>query len=216
MKRSRLTPEQVQVILSRYPNEKAADLARDFDVPVYIIYSAAKRYGIKKSDEFMSSPDSGRMQPGQCISPETQFKKGQQSATKGKRIEAIIKNEQKLKHWRENCLWKKGHKPYNTGKDGDVRWRSNPGYYFIRISENKWEFLHRRIWEQKHGPVPEGCNIIFIDGDRRNCNIENLRCVSNAELAEMNRHTKYPIELRRAIELNNKLKKTIKKHESAN
>lgn len=213
MRKRNLTSTQVQEILRRYPDEKAEIIARDYEISLYTIYGTAKRYGIKKSEAFKASLDSGRIKPGQCLSPATQFKKGDQPATKGKRIEAIIRHEEKLKYWRENCVWKKGHKPYNTANDGDIRWRKKPGFYFIRISENNWEFLHRHTWEKTNGQVPEGCNIIFIDGNRRNCRIENLQCVTNAELAEMNRHTKYPVELRRAIELTNKLNKIIKEHE---
>lgn len=213
MKREKnLTPAQVQEILRRYPDEKAAVIAEDYHISVSTIYSTAKRYGVKKSEAFRQSPDSGRIQPGQCLSPSTQFKPGHQAANKGAKMEARIRKKEAVEAWKANW-WRQGHKPYNTATDGEIRWRKNPGFYFIRIRENVWEFLHRHIWEGQNGPVPEGYNVIFIDGNRRNCKIENLRCISNAELAEMNRHTKYPEELRRAIELKNKLNKTIKAYE---
>lgn len=213
MKREkRLSHEQVQEILRRYKDEKAASIAKDYGVDMSLIYATAKRYKVKKSAEFMLSPDSGRLRPGQCLSPSTQFKKGDRPATKGKRLEAMFKKQNSLEAWKAN-QWKQGHKPYNTAKNGEIRWRKKPGYYFIRIAENVWEFYHRYIWEKQNGPVPDGHNIIFIDGNHHNCKIDNLRCISGAELAEMNRHTKYPVELRKAIELNNKLKKTIKKYE---
>jgi len=46
---------------------------------------------------------------------------------------------------------------------------------------------HRLIWEQTHGPVPPGCNVIFTDGDRRNFDLSNLALVTDAELLEMTR-----------------------------
>ncbi|MEA4975970.1 MAG: HNH endonuclease signature motif containing protein [Paludibacter sp.] len=205
-----LTPLEVKEIKRRYPDELAQVLADEFNVPVFRIYSVAKRYGIKKSDEFLNSTSSGRIQKGECLSPETQFQKGCPGATKGLRIEAIIKDEEKLRNWREKCLWKKGNKPYNTGKDGEIRWRKNVGYYFIRIAENNWEFLHRYIWQQKNGEIPQGFNVIFKDGNRRNCRLSNLECISDAELGERNRHTKYPLDLREAIEEKNKLNRLLK------
>lgn len=215
MRCNRLTPDQVQAIVNRYPNERSADIADFYNVPVSRIYKIAKQYNIKKSDNFLSSAASGRLQPGKCLSPGTQFKKGHQPATKGKQMHTLIKKKESIKAWKSS-MFKSGHKPYNTGKNGEIRWRNVPGYFFIRIEQNQWEFLHRHIWEEENGPVPEGCNIIFIDGNRHNCQLENLKCITNAELAEMNRYTKYPIELRKAIKLNNKLKKTIKKYESEN
>lgn len=212
--KKRLTPRMVQEIISRYPHEPTENIANDFGVSIYTVYQTAKRYQVKKSEAFLNSPASGRIQKGNQLSPATQFKKGFPGATKGLRIEAIIKSEEKLRNWRDKCLWKKGHKPHNTGTDGEIRWRNNPGYYFIRIAENNWEFLHRYIWEQEYGEISPGFNVIFKDGNHRNCKLENLECISNRELAERNRHTKYPIELMRAIEDKNRLSKLLKQIEN--
>ncbi len=206
---TRLNPSEVCEIINRYPNELAQVLADEFKVPIWNIYKLAYKYGIKKSDQFLKSESSGRIQKGKSLSPKTQFKKGCPGATKGLRIEAIIKNKEKLRNWRDKCLWKKGHKPVNTAKDGEIRWRKNVGYYFIRISENHWEFLHRHIWQEKKGEIPEGFNVVFKDGNRRNCKLSNLECISNADLVEKNRHTKYPLDLRKAIEERNKLNKIL-------
>lgn len=216
-KPNNLKPHQIQDIISRYPHEKAIDIANDYKVNIYLIYKTANRYGIKKSDEFKNSENSGRIKKGNCLSPETQYKKGHVGNTKGMRIEAIIKNEEKLRHWREQCLWKPGHKPHNTGKDGDIRFRINVGYWFIRISENNWEFYHRWLWIQKNGEIPNGYNIVFKQGfDRtQKPEIDDLECISDAELGERNRITKYPIELRNLIKTNNKLIRTINEYEKS-
>ena len=42
---------------------------------------------------------------------------------------------------------------------------------------------HRWVWEQEHGPIPEGFRVYFLDGDRRNCRIENLELVSEGVAA---------------------------------
>ena len=33
------------------------------------------------------------------------------------------------------------------------------------------------VWEETHGPVPEGYVIIFLDRNRQNVDIDNLACV---------------------------------------
>ena len=38
-----------------------------------------------------------------------------------------------------------------------------------------------------NGPVPEGKMVSFLDGNKDNCNIENLVLIDNEENLEMNR-----------------------------
>lgn len=50
------------------------------------------------------------------------------------------------------------------------------------FTENgKVVYLHRRIWEQKNGPIPEGFHIHHIDGNKENNDISNLECISKGE-----------------------------------
>ena len=59
---------------------------------------------------------------------------------------------------------------------------------FRVLSEpNKWRQKHLIIWEQHNGKVPAGQRVIFGDGDKLNCQINNLILVSAATLLELNR-----------------------------
>ncbi len=49
------------------------------------------------------------------------------------------------------------------------------------------EALHREIWKQHHGPIPEGHHIHHIDGDTGNNAIDNLECLPGAE--HLSRHS---------------------------
>ncbi|WP_161944194.1 HNH endonuclease signature motif containing protein, partial [Streptococcus suis] len=51
-----------------------------------------------------------------------------------------------------------------------------------------WERVHLQVWREHHGPVPEGCIIVFLDGDKTNVDISNLVCVTRADLAQMNKN----------------------------
>lgn len=44
-------------------------------------------------------------------------------------------------------------------------------------SDGKWLLKQRVLWEQKHGPIPEGHIICFLDGDRGNLSEDNLVCL---------------------------------------
>ena len=43
--------------------------------------------------------------------------------------------------------------------------------------------MHRYVWEQANGEVPEGYVVAFRDGNRRNCSLDNLYLLSRADNA---------------------------------
>ena len=53
---------------------------------------------------------------------------------------------------------------------------------------NTWELKHRAVWEKEYGKIPNNHIIIFLDGDKLNCSIENLMLVSRSELLILNRN----------------------------
>ena len=42
------------------------------------------------------------------------------------------------------------------------------------------------VWEQEHGPVPDGHAIVQLDGDPANCDPDNLECVPRGVLSRLN------------------------------
>jgi len=69
---------------------------------------------------------------------------------------------------------------------GEVFAVLNTGRYLCSWNKDKpIRLLHRRIWTETYGPIPEGYDIHHIDGDWRNNSIENLECVPRAEHAKM-------------------------------
>jgi hypothetical protein len=46
---------------------------------------------------------------------------------------------------------------------------------------------HHVVYEQAHGPIPDGCNIVFADGDKRNFDPDNLVAVPRATWATISR-----------------------------
>ncbi len=94
----------------------------------------------------------------------------------------------------EKTWFKNGRLPHNTKPIGYER-VSKDGYIEVKIAmrpgdtANGHNFIpkHRLIWERANGPIPAGCNIIFLDGDKRNFDLENLALVTNAENLELTR-----------------------------
>ena len=85
--------------------------------------------------------------------------------------------------------FKKGHKPVNQLPVGSIK--VNSYGYLLRKKQmegsqwERWEFLHRAIWEEHNGPIPEGMYISFKDGDNMNCDISNLMMINRPESAAM-------------------------------
>ena len=92
--------------------------------------------------------------------------------------------------------FKKGHVPANRKPLHAERTCSKDGYVLIKIAEQNpytgspTRYKHKQayIWEQIHGPVPEGMVVAFRDGDRLNIEPENLMLISQAELLRLNQH----------------------------
>ena len=56
------------------------------------------------------------------------------------------------------------------------------GIIFVKVAHpDKWRMKHHLLWEQKNGPIPKECCIIFADGDKTNFAEDNLLKVSRAE-----------------------------------
>lgn len=80
----------------------------------------------------------------------------------------------------------------------------------IKVAEpNVWEWTHRRNWIAAHGPIPKGMALVFKNGDRTNCDVNNLELVTRSELMRRNSIQRYPTEVKDAIRLLGKLKRTI-------
>lgn len=86
----------------------------------------------------------------------------------------------------ENTWFKKGNRPTNQMEVGEER--TMDGYIYVKIAQpNVWKQKHRIIWEAEHGPIPDGYVIIFRDGDRKNCSLENLMMVEKRIMGSLNK-----------------------------
>lgn len=87
--------------------------------------------------------------------------------------------------------FRKGNRPVNELPVGSVV--VNSYGYKLRKKQmegalwERWEFLHRAVWEEHNGPIPEGMDVTFKDSDRLNCDIENLMLVTKGENCTLTR-----------------------------
>lgn len=94
--------------------------------------------------------------------------------------------------------FKKGINVHNALPVGSHRINKD-GHSEFKVAEpRRWLTEQRLIWEYNHGPIPEKHVVRFIDGDYRNCDINNLFLVSCAENLQLNKlqYSKQPDALK--------------------
>ena len=115
------------------------------------------------------------------------FKKGHTTFNKGLKQTDFMSDEaiERTKKTR----FKKGLKSHNKKPLGSERICTKDGYIIVKVGEpDAWKHKHRVVWEKVNGPIPEGHKIVFLDGDKNNISIDNLKIVSSGALAIVNRH----------------------------
>jgi hypothetical protein len=191
-----------------YPDTRTADLTRRFGRTVLKIYTAAMRYGLKKTKTFLR--DYCRAKLGTRLSPATEFKKGHVPANKALRRPGWTAGRM------AETQFKKGGRPANYLPIGRVR-ADSYGYLRVKIANGKgghgnpkvWALIHRRVWETAHGPIPRGHRIWWKDGNHRNCALENLELLTDQEHMARTTIHNLPPELKQTILLNAALKRRI-------
>jgi hypothetical protein len=141
------------------------------------------------------------------------FEKGAIPFYKGKKLPDAVKA--KVAHgW-----FRKGHKPHNTKHVGHVSVRRDAGgrqYFWIIAGEKKYVMLHRHLWEQAHGPVPNGHRVCFKDGNQGNCTLDNLELLSDQEAMARNTIGRYPKEIQDVMRTLGRLNREIKRTQDPN
>lgn len=88
----------------------------------------------------------------------------------------------------EKTWFKKGNVPINHRPVGSER-LSKDGYIEIKVKEPRtWRLKHNVIWESFHGLIPKNHVVIFLDQDKTNTDISNLKLITRRELLTMNRY----------------------------
>jgi hypothetical protein len=190
-----------QQIIDLYPHHSSKYIAELLGVTISKVYNTAWSNKVKKSAEYLLTPESGRI-----IEPSVanQFKPGHTPHNKGKQISAEIYEKV------APTMFKKGNKPHNTKPNGTINIRADKSgrlYQYIKIKDSHWELLQRYVWTQANGEIPQGSVVIFLDGNYLNCELNNLQVISRKENMARNTIQRYPAELQEVMKLTCKLKR---------
>lgn len=219
MKRRPWTDIEDRVMREFYPHLTGEDMADVLKRTPSSVFQRAKKLGLEKSQEFLASDRSGRIQRGRQDPrlAATQFKKGQESWNKG--LKGVVGVQEACRA----TQFKKGrpahearnYKPIGTlrvNADGILERKvtDDPNVYPAR----RWVPVTRLVWEAANGPIPAGHVVRFKQGMATTVpelvTLDRLECISRVENMRRNSvHTVYPPEVARLVQLRGALNRQI-------
>jgi hypothetical protein len=214
--RSPITPAIAAQLRQRYADTPTPDLAAQTGLPVDRIHAWANRNGLKKSREAVAAMARARSTDDHA-SARYRFPKGHVPANKGVKG----KNYPGM----QATQFKKGTMPHTWKPVGTYRINAD-GVLDRKVSDTgypprDWAAVHRLVWIEAHGRIPEGHIVRFLEGKKTNVleeiTVDRLECISKAENARRNAwHTKLPPDLRRLMGTRIALSRAVKKHAERN
>lgn len=213
LSRRRWTQDEDDIVRDYYPDVPTDVLALALGRKIGAVYQRAQNLGVKKSERFLASPLSGRTgHDGR--GRVAQFRKGHKSWNKGRKgwQAGGRSKETQFKPGSRSGRAAELHQPVGAERiNGD-------GYRDRTIHDTgpmhkRWRAVHILLWEEAHGPLPDGHAVVFRNGDKSDIRLANLELVSRAELMRRNTRHRYPEEINRAIAAKAALTRRINKLE---
>ena len=147
------------VVVARYADEHTEAIAADLGRPVESVYTLAHRLGLLKSKRYMAERH-GRhaAKAGKA----TQFKPGLVPWNKGTNFVAGGRSAQ--------TRFQPGNRPHTWVPIGTLRINGD-GYLDRKVTDDgrgprDWVAVHRLVWIEAHGPIPDGHVVVFRPGRR--------------------------------------------------
>lgn len=170
------TKEQAEFIRASYQQLSIRELTDKVNETFATEYSTTQIRSFTRNNKVQSGR-TGRFQAGQKPwnagmkgfqaggrSKETQFKKGSMSGA--------------AQH---------NYKPIGSTritKDGYIERKVTDDH---PVPARRWIGEHRLVWEAANGPIPDAHVLVMLDGDKLNCDLDNLRCVHRGVLQYLNK-----------------------------
>ena len=218
MKRVPWQPEEIEIVRRAYPHNRTEKIARVLGRSLTTVYQQAQKLGLKKSPEYLASPDSCRLRRGDEVGKPYRFKKGQVPANKGLRRPGWAPGRMATTQFKKGAM--AGAAQHNYVPIGTLRVKDgvlarkvtdDPALYPAR----RWVPVHRMAWEAVHGPVPAGHVVRFLDGKKTlvesEITVDRLELVTLAENMRRNTLHRYPKDVVALVQLRGRLNRKINK-----
>jgi hypothetical protein len=218
--RKRWTDSELEILRARYPHEQTSIVSAALGRDTHGVYRKANQLGILKTEAYLESPAAGRTRPSNGSHPNSvkhRFQKGQTSHNKGLRRPGWHRGRMKETQFRKGQL--SGQAAYNYVPIGTLRVNAD-GYLDKKVTDDasivsarRWVGVHRLVWEEAHGPIPDGYVVVFQPGrrtiDPNLITLDALELVSRVELMRRNTVHNLPKELAELVQLRGALMRKI-------
>jgi len=186
--------DEVALLKHLYACTFTKTLAKLFSCRLEQVYQQAAKLNLNKNNWYQQSPMAQRLRKGDEVGKDYRFKKGQIPPNKGKKtgnLPSMMPTQ-----------FKPGQASPNRKPVGTYRVVED-GYLEVKMAEgpHQWKSVSRLVWERCNGPIPHGHMISFIDGNKQNVEITNLRLMTKVENAHRNHPKKYGKEFAQVAQL---------------
>lgn len=219
-------PYEDRLLRALYPGAPTAMVARRLGRSLASTYQRAQSFGLRKSAEYFKSPQSGRLLTGDTRGAGSRFMKEHIPANKGLRRPGWGPGRMKTTQFKPGVRLGKAAinwRPVGServSKDGylerKVRDDNPPGLSreeANRRRQRRWVPVHRIVWEEANGTLPNGHALVFKNGDKADIRLDNLELVTRRELMDRNSVHRLPKELANTIQLIGALRRQIRKRD---
>lgn len=219
------TVEDLTYLREHYPHVATLAVAARLGRSVNMVYNKAHVLGLLKTEEYLRDPANRCRLFKHIGAPVTslpyRFRPGHVPANKGSRRPGYAPGRMRDTQFQKGV--RSGIAARNWVPLGTIL-PDAEGYLRIKVRDavhgqeatgfgntKVWPLYNRWLWEQQHGPIPPQHVVIFKDGNRAHCVIENLELLSMADNARRNSMWRnYPRELAEAIQMNGALKRKLR------
>ena len=208
-KRERWNDKDIALVRELYELTPTADIAARLGRPHGSVWQMAHKLGLSKSKKLIADTARERTMRPDHGGRKSRFAPGVVPHNKGLKMPGWAVGRM------AETQFKKGSKPQTWRPIGTER-LTKEGYLQRKVADTgntveDYVEVHRLMWEEAHGLIPEGCVIVFKDGDRKHLDLKNFEVITRGELARRNTIHKLPEPLKQVIRLNASIKRRIRK-----
>lgn len=213
------TKREFAVIRRDYPHKATKLVAAAMKRPLSGVYRMAAQLGIKKSEAFLASSESGRLSKLSVSGAAFRYPKGHIPANAGLRRPGWHAGRMRETQFKKGRLASesRNYRPIGALRvcaDGLLERKVTDDPKIV--SARRWVGVHRLVWAEVNGPIPAGHAVVFKPGcvttDIEKITIDAVELISRPELMRRNSyHTNYPPEIGQLIQLRGAVQRQINK-----